>query len=673
LDRKDEQWVHYYHDPDIAGSLSHDLVRAVYVDHSGTLWVGSRGGLDRYDPEKDGFIHYEAPETMWIHEGTSGTLWFATRGGLFQLDRDTDQLIFLKEAASWMIMVLEDRSGLVWVGTSGDGLYRYDPTNGEWRHFWHDPDDPNSLSENSVEAIHEDDAGILWLATHGGLDRFDWQTETFTHYRVQDGLANEYVTGLMQDRQGNLWLGTNGGLSRFDPATETFKNYYASDGLLNNLFWRNSYYQSDDGEMFFGGQDGLDVFYPEQISDNPHPPPVVITAFGLFNQVVRTNLRTDERIELDYQDNFLSFDFAALDYHNPEKNQYAYQMEGVDEDWVFAGNRRHADYPDLPPGDYTFRVIASNNDGVWNEAGVSLAITIQPPFWETPWFIGLVIAALIGAGYGAYRYRVRSLRERSLQLEKEVAERTTELQSANTQLEREIAERERAEQALAEKAAEAAVAEERNRLARELHDAVTQTLFSASLLAEALPNSWENDPEEGRQLLAEIRQLSRGALAEMRTLLHELRPTTIVETAMRELLRQLGEAVTGRAGIPVYVQVECQCGLPPDVHVATYRIAQESLNNIVKHARASSVRIQFICSRCAKDFVTILIARRVILTIEDDGRGFDPQQIASEGMGLAIMRERAESVGAELQITSQPGEGARIELVWDDMEIENDG
>jgi signal transduction histidine kinase len=438
-------------------------------------------------------------------------------------------------------------------------------------------------------------------------------------------------------------------------------------------FWRNSYYKSEEGELFFGGANGFNAFFPENIVPNPLVPPVVITQVSLFNQPIRTDLPAGDQMTFSYNENFLSFDFVALDYTDPGQNQFAYQMVGLDPDWVQAGNRRHADYPNLRPGEYTFQVTGSNNDGIWNEAGASVTITIRPPFWETPWFIGLVIATLIGAGYGAYRYRVRSLRDRSLKLEKEVAERTTELQSANLQLEQEIAERERAEQALAEKAAEAAVTEERNRLARELHDAVTQTLFSASLLAEALPVSWENDSEEGRQLLAEIRQLSRGALAEMRTLLHELRPTSIAETPLSELLRQLAESVTGREGVPVGLQINCQCDLPDDLHVALYRIAQESLNNIVKHARATEVSLRLDCSKCEAEGDTSLVARKISLSVEDNGRGFDFDKHVEESMGLGIMRERAESVGAVLKINSQPGGGTQTEVVWEDMEKENDG
>jgi signal transduction histidine kinase/ligand-binding sensor domain-containing protein len=208
-----------------------------------------------------------------------------------------------------------------------------------------------------------------------------------------------------------------------------------------------------------------------------------------------------------------------------------------------------------------------------------------------------------------------------------------------------------------------AVAEERNRLARELHDAVTQTLFSASLIAEAVPDSWENDPEEGRQLLEELRQLSRGALAEMRTLLLELRPAALVETDLCSLLRQLAEAATGREGIPVTVKAEGRCRLPTDVHVGLYRIAQEALNNVVKHSYARQVQVSLI-SPSLGEGIYPGPGERVELVIQDDGRGFDPDDTPPDRLGMGIMRERAQAIGADLTIESELGRGTVVRVVW---------
>jgi signal transduction histidine kinase len=215
-----------------------------------------------------------------------------------------------------------------------------------------------------------------------------------------------------------------------------------------------------------------------------------------------------------------------------------------------------------------------------------------------------------------------------------------------------------------------AVAEERNRLARELHDAVTQTLFSASLIAEAVPDSWENDPEEGRQLLEELRQLSRGALAEMRTLLLELRPAALAETDLSSLLRQLAEAAMGREGIPITVTVEGRCKLPTDVHVGLYRIAQEALNNVVKHSYASEIEVSLRGAPALpsptqrRDSVGGMEQGCVELVIRDNGRGFDPEDTPPDRLGLSIMRERAQAIHAVLTIDSEPGQGTTVRVVW---------
>jgi signal transduction histidine kinase/ligand-binding sensor domain-containing protein len=656
LDRWDQItgiWENYQHNPDNPASLAHDTVRSVYVDSNDTLWVGTEGGLDRYDPSIDGFVHLNGPVVMWIDESISGNLWMATKDGFFEFDPALEDFHLIDEGFAWKIMVMEDLQGRVWVGSSGDGLGLYDPASESWTMFTPDPANPHSISDNFIETIHQDQEGRLWFGTASGLNRSDENSEGFISYQVSDGLPDDRIAGILEDAVGKLWLSTNSGLSRFDPEVEIFENFTVRDGLQSNIFWRNAYYKSPDGKFFFGGDNGINAFYPEEIIPNPLVPPVVITRLSLFNQPLRVDLQPGEQLTFNYDENFLSFDFVALDYTDPKQNQFAYQMVGLDTEWIQAENRRHADYPDLQPGDYTFRVIASNNDGVWNEIGASVEITIRPPFWKTPMFIGLVIVVLICTGFGAYRYRVRGLRERSQELENEVAERTVELQSANTQLEREIAERESAEQALAEKAAETAIVEERNRLARDLHDAVTQTLFSASLIAEVLPRLWQRNPDEGERRLNELRELSRGALAEMRTLLLELRPAGIAEAQMTDLLKQLADSTAGRARLHIKLEIEGEGEIPPEVKITLYRIAQEAFNNISKHANAHQVLLKLSFSE-----------NIVVLMVADDGLGFEVDNVSADHLGLGIMHERAQSIGADLEVKSVRGQGTQVILTW---------
>jgi len=680
LDRDAGSVTVYRHDATEPSSLRSDGVQDIYEDRAGTLWIGTNGGLDRFNPQTETFEAVEAlrgKAVISIAEDQQGRLWFGTVGRIMSREPGFSyfgQVPWVTRAVGnhQVQAIYPDRTGSVWIATQDDGLFRVDPTRGAGvsgstdrtefaiTHFPQDASDTKSPGIGPVTSFYEDQQGTLWMGSvEGGLIRFDRDSQTFRHY-IPDTGPGKYVSCIQGDAQGFLWMGTKLGLARFDPLAETFLYFNARDGLVAGE--GISCFQNKQGEMLFGSTLGLNTFFPDQIRDNPTPPVVVITALNLRNQVLRTDLPPDEQIKLSYRENYLSFDFAALDYTSPAKNQYAYRMEGLESDWVNAGTRRHADYPDLKPGTYTFRVKASNNSGVWNEQGAAVRITITPPFWQTWWFLGLVGVALLGVVAGGIRLRLKGVEARSHDLEKQVRDRTSALEQKTLEL-----------QQLYERSQELAVLEERSRLARELHDAVTQTLFSASLVAEALPATWERDPQEGRGLLQELRGLSRGALAEMRTLLLELRPAALVETRLDDLLRQLGEAASGREGIPVTVQVEGMADLPPDVHIALYRITQEALNNVVKHARASQVivRLGYLChERAAESEATghaepVPTGLCVLLSIGDDGRGFDPAQIPHNRLGLGIMHERAQAIGAFLDVESQPGHGTQITVLWE--------
>ena len=337
------------------------------------MWVGTGyGGLNRFDQATGTFIHYQ-------HDA----------GNPLSLSDDNVRAIY------------QDRSGELWIGTEVGGLNLWDAQGHPVKIFRHDPGNPASLGNDWVLSILEDKSGSIWVGTSGGgLDRFDRSTQSFTHYTIKNGLPDDTVIGILSDAAGNLWLSTNKGLSKFNPGTETFRNYDISDGLQGNQFNPGAYFQAQDGDMFFGGTKGFNEFVPQMVKDNPIPPLVVITDLQKYNQTIQTDLASNQTIQLSYRDNFISFDFSALDYNAPGRNQYAYQLVGVDQDWVYAGTRRYASYTNLQGGNYTFRVKASNNDGVWNEQATTLQIHITPPFWRTWWFIGIV-CLVVGAARSA--------------------------------------------------------------------------------------------------------------------------------------------------------------------------------------------------------------------------------------------------------------------------------
>ena len=274
---------------------------------------------------------------------------------------------------------------------------------------------------------------MLWIGTAGGLNKLDQQREHFTHFREKDGLPNDTVLGILEDEQGNLWLSTNNGLSKFNPQAETFVNYDESDGLQSQEFSGLSYHQNSSGLMFFGGINGLNAFSPVEFQDNETIPPVVLTSLTQGGDALDTAVSSENvsEITLNWPSNFFEFEFAALSYANPEENEYAYKLEGFDEDWVRVGNRSFGRYTNLPGGTYTLRLIGSNNDGIWNEEGASVEVTIVPPFWATWWFRGLGLLAILAVVIGGYRLRVRNVEARSRELESQVVSRTKELAALN--------------------------------------------------------------------------------------------------------------------------------------------------------------------------------------------------------------------------------------------------
>lgn len=663
LDRFDPstgQFTHYNYIPSNPDSLSSNRIMSLYTDTDGTLWIGTiNNGLDHYDPSTDKFKHFQhnsADSTSLIDDevtnitrDNSGSLWVATMAGLSRLDPASTGFVNYTGLSGAPVSLMPD-GGDMWIGTWGGGISRLSlalpgvlPPDKKrlvlFLTLLHDATNPNSLSDNSVWSIHRTSDGMFWFGTSDGLDRYDPKTGTFKVYDEKNGLHNASIRGILESPDGYLWITTADGLARFDPKTETFRTYDKSDGLQGNEFNTNAMFISPTtGEIYVGGTNGFTIFNPQTITSNTTPPSVVITDFSLFNEPYAFDSQGNTPIHLKYNQNYISIDFTALDFHAPAMNIYMYRLEGFDHDWVQAGTRHDANYTNLPPGDYTFQVKAANSDGTWSTTESSLHIQIIPPFWKRWQFQGGLIIVMISFVVAGFVWRLRATRENALILEKRIAERTEELNKAN--------------KLLSEKAAQDAVAAERTRLARELHDAVTQTLFSATLIAEVLPELWVKNITEGNRRLEELRQLTRGALAEMRTLLVELRPNALFEVPLPTLLKQLTEALSGRA--PIIFQLQC-CGarkLPGEVQVSLYRIAQEALNNVVKHATATQA------------VITLNLGDPVQMTITDNGTGFDTTTVTADRLGLKIMRERAEAIGAEFSIHSSPGEGTQVVVVW---------
>ncbi len=439
----------YQHYPQLS-TATNNSVLALCQSSDGLIWVGTWGGwLNSYDKKTKKVQKYRIKHGLTegnilnVVEDVRGTLWVGSYGdGIFAYDPSANKFIgYNKDAGlnnGTIFCIHPTKSGKLWLGTEGGGIMLFDPLKKKVvKSYERDSRDKNSLSSNLVNCIYEDPQGNVWIGTAEGLNRLD-ASGNFTVWYEKDGLPNDYIYSILPDKNGNLWITTNKGLSKFDPSLKNeegsaFRNYNAHDGLQGLEFDQGAYFLAPDGEIFIGGVNGFNSFFPDQIKDNPHVPPVYITSFKLFGKEEQLDsvISYKKYIKLNWRQNFFAFEFAGLDFQMPSKNKYQYMLEGVNEDWVPVTDQRFASYPQLPGGDYIFKVRASNNDGIWNKQGAELHIYIVPPFWKTTWFYTLCVIAVLAGILAFVQYRTYTFKKENKLLESKVHERTKELEQKN--------------------------------------------------------------------------------------------------------------------------------------------------------------------------------------------------------------------------------------------------
>jgi ligand-binding sensor domain-containing protein/serine phosphatase RsbU (regulator of sigma subunit) len=470
-DARREKVSHFRYNEQDETSISNDNIWALYVDRDGTLWVGTLGGgLNRFDPVKQSFVRYQHDSrndstlsdnaVRAIYQDSKKRLWIGTDfGGLNVFDPQHQRFVRYQHdehvpaslSNNSVRAIAEDKAGKLWLGTFGGGLEKWDPEQGHFTHYRNNAQDTCSLSSNFLQSLYIDDAGIIWIGTFGGgLNRFDPATGHCRHFTDSNSdLADNVIYGVLGDEKGNIWCSSNRGLSRYNPRYNLFTNYDVFHGLQSKEFNGQACYKSPQGELFFGGINGLNAFFPEQVKDNPFPPRIVLTGLRIFNEPVvigprsplQQHISAVNEIELTHKQNDITFEFVGLHYNRPQDNRYAYQLVNYDAKWRMAGHQRFATYTNLHPGKYVFRVIGCNSDGRWNKKGAQVQVVIRPPWFKTNWAYGLFALLFMAAVVSAFKFQhghlIKREREKAYIANAELRASAAEAQARAVQAENE--------------------------------------------------------------------------------------------------------------------------------------------------------------------------------------------------------------------------------------------
>lgn len=626
-DRINNKFSYYKNIPGSFSSISDNHIRTIADDGRGNLLIGTyNNGLNIFNKRSGVFKRFlndpldttsiGANQVQSVFVDNEKKYWIGTFGGGLNLIKysSTGGVNFVKYKKNLedpfsisddrVYVIYEDNVGTMWVGTFGGGLNKFDRKNERFISYKNISGDETSLSDNRVMSIYEDSKGNLWIGTYGGgMLKFDRRKEIFTRYNEKNLLTSSVVYGIFEDNKGNLWISTDNGLFKFNTKTEQFTQYDLHDGLQSLEFSGGAFFKSKNGEMFFGGINGLNYFYPDSVRDNYFVPPVVVSSVRIFNEEVKGE---KDSVNVSYDQNFLSIEFASLDYTNPLDNQYAYMLEGFENDWHYVDSRRRiANYTNLSPGEYTLRVRGSNNDGVWNNVGTSIHIIIAPPFWMTWWFITLtaLIISLIIYYLGTMRYRNLF-----------------------------------------------AIEKLKSKLSADLHDNVGAGLTEISILSELTAQEIRSASQSSSQRLQVISDKARMLVDNMSDIVWMVNPH---RDSLYHLILRLKDSYSdflssmdisfGTVNIEKFADVK----LPMEYKQNLYLIFKEAVNNSIKHSKCKKILLEANINKDALE-----------LTLKDDGIGMNIEKI-KYGNGLQNMKSRAKAVGGTLEIISS-GDGTTI-------------
>lgn len=632
----------FFHNPLNKNSLSNSKVWAITEDRAGNFWIGTQQGLNKYHISQNKFVRFvnsysdknSIPFNLirCVFNDGDSVLWLGTYGGgLIKFDQlrnkyksytnDPNDLTSIRD--NIVLRIFEDSKSNIWLCTSL-GLNLLNRTTGKFTRYFQTEQNQKLPAIKAIFAISEDKNNILWLGTlDAGLVKFDPVKNTVHYYSEKDGLQNDVIYGILIDRKENIWLSTNKGITKFNTKEEKFKNYDLKDGLASDEFNTGAFLINKKGKLFFGGINGLTSFYPDSLLENTFQPNIVVSKFRIFNKEINLKkfLLDGEQVALSYSDNYFSFEFTALDFTDPAKNQYAYKLEGADSGWIYSGTRRYAAYTNLEPGEYIFKVKASNSDGVWNNKGIAIKIFISPPYWKTWWFQSLSVLLFVSIVLVFIKTRFNQLKN-----EKEIQQQFSKQLIDSQEM-------------------------ERKRIAGELHDGIGQNLLIMNNRAKLGLKS--KTDEDIKKQLENISDLALESIEDVRKIAYNLHPYNLDEFGLTNTIQSMLNKSSESSNIKFSVYTDNIDGLfPADVEINIFRIIQEGINNIIKHSDAEQGIVSI---NREKD--------KVVIIIRDDGRGIPAGSEKKQmGFGLKGITERINFIHGRLHILSAPNDGTTLKI-----------
>ena len=584
--------------------LLNNEVHQVLSDSRGWLWLGYQG---------EGVQVIKNVE-QWVNGEPANVMLLNNNGDENSINSNSIRKIY------------EDSNGNIWLATTDNG-FNYITLSEEnisgVQFFQNSGESEFQISHKDGRSVYQQNDSTFWFASYGGgITRWISGSDQLLNLRTTEGLPNNSVYGILGDANQNyIWMSTNNGLARLHTESGSFTNFTEADGLQNNEFNTGAFYKAKNGTLFFGGVNGFNVINSAELTINEIPPKLYLTEVNLFNEKLESDssILFKKNLQLPYNENFISFEFAALDYDNPSENSYAYKLNGVDFDWVYSGNRNFADYPNLEPGNYTFNVKAANKYGIWNEDGVALNIQVLPPWWKTWWFRLFYTSFLLGALVGLIRYySQRKLKEKLRQME------------INNKLRN-----------------------ERERISRDLHDHVGAQLANIITGLTLIDKYSEVDEKEKSiRLMKSLKGDAEVTIKQLRETIWALNQSELKLDGFINHLHSYFKnqsALNEQLLLQINAQVECDVLLTAAQALNLFRIIQEASQNTLKYANAKNLHISFHISKGSLE-----------ICIKDDGTFKGDSESFNGGYGMNNIRKRAEEIMGKLEVTTEEGTEVKV-------------